>query len=90
MSDNTQIGHKLMVTIKDVKGHCNAGHKPGDNFELDCYNSGGLCGFCYHDNFHIISTMQFGGKYPWWSGDTVEIQCPDHYNLVTFEIKKVK
>ena len=23
--------------------------------------------------------MQFGGKYPWWDKDYIEVECPDRY-----------
>jgi uncharacterized repeat protein (TIGR04076 family) len=40
-------GDKVIGTIKSVKGHCNAGHKVGDKFEISCRNAAGLCGWLY-------------------------------------------
>jgi hypothetical protein len=34
--------------------------------------------------------MQFGGKYPWWDEDKIEVECPDRYNLVSLKIEKKK
>jgi hypothetical protein len=48
MAEEKQIGHRVVGTIKEVKGSCSAGHKVGDQFELSGYTSGGLCGFFYH------------------------------------------
>jgi len=50
---------------------------------LNCYNSCGLCGFFYHDIFPYLSVMQFGGKYPWWDKNTIEVECSDRYNAIS-------
>jgi len=37
MPEEKQIGHRVIGTIKEVKGSCSAGHKVGDQFELSGY-----------------------------------------------------
>jgi uncharacterized repeat protein (TIGR04076 family) len=76
----------LKAEVIDVKGDCSAGHKKGDTFSIGCYDSGGLCGFFYHDIFPSLSVMQFGGKYPWSSKDELTLECPDRHNAVTVKI----
>ena len=88
MAKDPGIGRKVMATITGVKGECNAGHQMGDTFEISCHNPDGLCGFFYHDIFPSLSTFQFGGNLPWWEGDTIEVQCPDSYNLVTLKLER--
>jgi uncharacterized repeat protein (TIGR04076 family) len=78
----------LQAEVVDVKGSCSAGHRVGDTFSTGCYDSGGLCGFFYHDIFPSLSVMQFGGKYPWSSADEVILECPDRHNAVTLKITK--
>ena len=78
----------LDAEIISVKGECNAGHKAGEKFQIGCYDTGGLCGFFYHDIFPNLNVMQFGGKYPWGSGDELTLECPDRYNTVTIRIRK--
>ncbi|MFX0058900.1 MAG: TIGR04076 family protein [Candidatus Heimdallarchaeota archaeon] len=74
-----------------MKGHCNAGHKTGDKFELTGHNMNGLCGFFYHDIFPMILTLQFGGSFPWSSDpDVVEVECPDRMNAVKMELKRIR
>jgi uncharacterized repeat protein (TIGR04076 family) len=75
--------------VLDVKGECTAGHRKGDTFSVNCYSSGGICGFFYHDIFPSLSVMQFGGKYPWASKDELVLECPDRHNAVTLKIKKL-
>ena len=81
-------GFEIRATVAHVKGHCVAGHHAGETLALNCFDSGGLCGFFYHDIFPALETFQFGGKLPWWKGDTVELQCPDPVNLVTIKLER--
>lgn len=87
-----QVGHRVIGTIKGVKGTCHAGHKVGDKIELSGYESGGLCGFFYHDIFPSIIMLQFGGSLPkeWMpDADTVEMECLDRFNVVRMELRRV-
>jgi len=83
-----QLGHKIIGTIKSVKGQCSAGHKVGDRIELSGHDTGGLCGFFYHDIFPTIIMLQFGGQYPWGDPDKVELECMDRHNAVTIELQR--
>lgn len=78
----------LSAEVISVKGQCSAGHKPGDTFEIGCWDTGALCGFFYHDIFPNLSVMQFGGEYPWGSGDELTLECPDRQNVVTIRIRR--
>jgi len=70
----------VIGTIKSVKGHCNAGHKVGDKFEISCRNAAGLCGWLYYNIFPNLAILQTGGD-PWGDGIQVEkgilMRCPD-------------
>ena len=86
-------GDKVIGTIKSVKGHCNAGHKVGDKFEISCRNAAGLCGWLYYNIFPNLAILQTGGD-PWGDGEQVEkgilMRCPDIDNEVTIELKRSK
>jgi uncharacterized repeat protein (TIGR04076 family) len=90
MAKDPGMGFKILATVTGVKGHCNAGHQEGEELEISCHNPGGLCGFFYHDIFPNLMTFQFGGDLPWWEGDTIHVQCPDSYNLVTLKLERSK
>ncbi|MCP4541220.1 MAG: TIGR04076 family protein [Chloroflexi bacterium] len=90
MAKDPGMGYKVVATITSAKGHCNAGHAEGDTFDISCHNPDGMCGFCYHHIFPTLSTFQFGGSFPWWQGDTIQVQCPDPYNLVTLTLTRSK
>ena len=79
MAKDPGIGKKVTARIVSVKGKCNAGHQEGDTFEISCHNP---------DVFPSLSAFQFGGNLPWWEGNTIQLQCPDSYNLVTLELKR--
>jgi len=85
-----QVGNRIVATIKDVKGTCSVGHKPGDEFEISAHNTGGLCGFFYHDIFPYIVMLQFGGTFPpeWGGGATLTLDCMDRDNVVTIELRR--
>jgi uncharacterized repeat protein (TIGR04076 family) len=78
----------LSAEVLSVKRECSAGHKAGDRIELSCWDSGGLCGYFYHDIFPNLSVLQFGGRYPWGEPDELILECPDRHNLVTLKIRR--
>lgn len=88
MAIDPGLGYKLVATVVEVKGDCSAGHQVGDIFEISAYNTGGLCGFYYHDIFPNLMTFQFGGSLPWWEGDTITLGCPDPDNQVTIKLER--
>jgi uncharacterized repeat protein (TIGR04076 family) len=90
MAQDPGVGYRIVATIARVKGNCGAGHREGDTFAISCHDSGGLCGFFYHDIFPDLQTFQFGGNLPWWEGDVIQLQCPDSNNLVTLKLERSK
>ena len=92
MEEKPRVGYRVLGAIKGVKGHCHAGHKVGDELELSCHDTGGLCGFLYHDAFPYIIMLQFGGGFPpeWGNPDVVELDCMDKSNTVTIELKRIR
>lgn len=90
MKEEEMVEAKFTATVTAAKGTCHAHHKAGQKFELNCYDSGGLCGFFYHDIFPYLTVMQFGGKYPWWEKDAIDVECSDRYNTVSLKIEKNK
>ncbi len=92
MEDNARIGHRVIGTIRAVKGSCSVGHLPGDQIDLSGHDSGGLCGFLYHQAFPYIIMLQFGGGFPpeWGGPDVVRLDCLDKTNMVTIELRRTR
>ena len=88
MAKDPGIGNKIVATVTGLKGICNAGHFVGEKIELSCHSPGGLCGFFYHDLFPTLSVMQFEGKYPWGDPNSIDLECPDRYNLLTLRLDR--
>ncbi|MGD9818265.1 MAG: TIGR04076 family protein [Desulfomonilaceae bacterium] len=86
-----QVGHKVVGVIKGVKGHCSAGHTVGQTIALSGHDTGGICGFFYHQIFPYIIMLQFGGGFPpeWGDPNVIELDCMDKHNLVTIELRRV-
>lgn len=89
MAKDPGMGYRVQATILSIKGECGAGHRVGESFDISCFDPGGLCGWLYHDIFPSLSTFQFGGNYPWWKGDTIELRCPDPHNQVSLRLQRV-
>ncbi len=88
MSDHESGVIPLVAEIVEVKGNCHAGHKVGDTMSIGCWDTGGLCGFFYHDIFPSLNVMQFGGRYPWGPADDLTLECPDRANAVSIRIRR--
>ena len=89
MAKDPGLGKKIRAEVVGLKGECNAGHKVGDEFDVSCYNAGGMCGFLYNAIFPTLNVMQFDGAYP-WGADELTANCPDGYNLLTIKLSRVK
>ena len=87
-----EIGYPVEGVVTAVKGNCRWGHKVGDKIELSAYSPGGLCGFFYHDVFHYIVLLQYGGDFPkeWGAPDLILVECTDRLNSVRMELRRKK
>lgn len=92
MEATSRIGHRVIGTIKSVRGSCSVGHQLGDQIELSGEITGGLCGFLYYQAFPFIVMLQFGGGFPleWGDPDVIEVECMDKTNAVVLELRRIK
>jgi len=88
--ERPSVGHRVVATIKAVKGTCSWGHQVGDTCEVSAHDTAGLCGFLYHDIFPYVVMLQFGGGFPetWGGPDKVELECMDRWNAVKIELRR--
>ncbi len=91
------MSHKLVITVKEVRGNCEAGFKVGDRivFIGDNVIKGEVkCLYGINAIWALLHTLGYGGKIPESSplynrrNDTYLGCCPDPTNLVVFEIKR--
>ncbi len=83
-------GYKVIVTCKEVKGHCAAGQQLGDKATLDGMNINGR--ICIHSLASMMSkvfAMQQGLDFGWLDDPNVATHaCPDAANPVVYEIRR--
>ena len=88
--DGTLPVYKIIVTVKSMKGHCNAGYKVGDTIEIEHGKVSGIkCLLSLNAISPPIYMLRWGGQYPWSGNPPVVTQeCPDKEIQVNFEIRR--
>ena len=79
-----QGGYPVVVELIEAKGPptCRFGYKVGDSWDVNVWESSGLCGLAYHAFFPFITMFQTGGEATWKTPDNktkdrVIRSCPD-------------
>jgi uncharacterized repeat protein (TIGR04076 family) len=81
----------VRVRVISQKGHCEAGHKVGDEWLVGEKTPQGMCTFAFASLFPFITPLMFGGSFPWEKdADKTTAVCPDGENPVIFEISRVR
>jgi len=91
--DMTQKGfrgidkYRLTIEITDLANECAWGHSTGQRYEVDLFNTGGVCGYLYSRIYDFINLYNSGVNLPWeFEKDTIMSVCPDSYNLISFRL----
>ncbi len=83
--------NEVIAKVISQKGHCDAGHKVGDEFIIGEITPPGMCSHAYHSIFPMAQVLQFGGSFPWEKDpDRATSACPDPGNPLVFELIRVK
>ena len=84
--------YDVSVKVISVKGTCDGGHKPGDEWIIKGDKTpGGICMGAFNSLFPEARVLAFGGLFPWSTDpDTTQIACPDGKNPVVFELKRLQ
>jgi len=80
--------HKVVITVKEVRGQCNAGHMVGDVFEVEglLMTKGRMCNSALVAIYPRIFAARFGADIPFARSGKIPAACPDPVNTVVFEI----
>jgi uncharacterized repeat protein (TIGR04076 family) len=89
---------KVILKVVSVKGTCAAGHHVGQEFDLSkdfllglSGNPQAICPSAFHAIFPAWRVLRHGGEFPWENDrDTTTIACPDPFNPVVMELRRVK
>lgn len=83
--------YKVSAKIISQQGHCEAGHKVGDEFIIGDTVPTGMCSWAFYSLFPFASALQAGGSFPWEKDKNLSIvACPDPGNPVIFELKRIR
>jgi uncharacterized repeat protein (TIGR04076 family) len=89
---------KVNLKIISVKGTCAAKHYVGQEFDLSkdfvlglSGDSRTLCPSAFSAVFPAWRVLRHGGEFPWEEDkDKTTIACPDPFNPVVMELRRVK
>ena len=90
------IAYPVEIKVVSQKGYCGQGHKVGDEwvwtFEPGNPKTPDICPSVLPAMYRNLWLLSFGGTFAWPTpdGDTCHIVCPDPYNPVIFELKRLK
>jgi len=95
MSDELQHGEKAFDIVAKVirqEGHCAAGHQVGDEVFFDGETvQGKVCIHALYSFLPKVFAMRYGAEFPWLDDpDVATHACPDAWNPVVFEIRRVR
>jgi uncharacterized repeat protein (TIGR04076 family) len=87
-----QAPYDIVVKVISQEGHCHAGHQVGDEVIFDGMTMRGeVCMHALYSFLPKVFAMRFGADFPWLDDpDTATHACPDAYNPVVFEIRRVR
>ena len=86
-------GYKIIVKVISQKGTCAFGHQEGDTVVFDGETvQGRICLSALYSFLPKVFAMRYGANFPWLKDDkdTATHACPDSYNPLVFEIRRVR
>jgi uncharacterized repeat protein (TIGR04076 family) len=81
---------QVRITLVSQHGTCPRGHAVGDSWTTDGASPGGLCLGALNSLTPAITTLRFGGGFPWMSDpNTGVFACPDHAVRNVFKLERM-
>ncbi|TFH37139.1 MAG: TIGR04076 family protein [Dehalococcoidia bacterium] len=78
----------VVARVVSQQGHCEAGHRTGDEFTLGQTTPAGMCSWAFYTLYPFAQVLQFGGCFPWEpDANVARVACPDPDNPVVFELR---
>lgn len=92
MAEHESIPCKVVCKVIRQEGTCEFGHKVGDEVVFDGRTVQGE--ICFHALYSMIPkvfAMMYDAQFPWLKDkDIATHACPDAYNPVTFEMRRIR
>jgi uncharacterized repeat protein (TIGR04076 family) len=85
-------GYKIVARVIEQEGHCVAGHAVGDEVVFEGQTiQGKICIHALYSFLPKVFALRYGAEFPWVEDrDVATHACPDAWNPVVFEIKRVR
>jgi uncharacterized repeat protein (TIGR04076 family) len=89
---HTDQAFSIIVRVIRQEGHCAAGHQVGDEIVFDGQTvQGKVCLSALYSFLPKVFAMRYGAQFPWLDDKDVSTHaCPDAWNPVVFEIRRVR
>ena len=82
--------YDVRITLESQRKRCPAGHKVGDAFVVGRYTPGGICMGAFASLLPYITTLRFGGSFPWEANpDAGTFCCPDPEVVNVFRLERI-
>lgn len=83
--------YDVRITLIAQSGTCPNGHQIGDEFLVSRTTPGGLCMGAFASLLPYVTTLRFGGSFPWETNeDTAKICCPDPEVCNVFRLERLR
>ncbi len=85
-------GFTIIARVIRQEGYCAAGHRVGDEIVFDGQTvQGKVCIHALYSFLPKVFAMRYGAEFPWLEDkDVATHACPDAWNPVVFEIRRVR
>ena len=86
-------GHRIEVKVISQTGTCGFGHRVGDTIVFDGQTvQGHICYSALYSLLPKVFAMRYGAEFPWLKkdADVSTHACPDAYNPVVFEVRRIR
>jgi uncharacterized repeat protein (TIGR04076 family) len=85
-------GFTVIARVIKQDGHCSFGHQVGDEVVFDGETiQGKVCLSALYSFLPKVFAMRYGAEFPWLEDRDVSTHaCPDAWNPVVFEIRRVR
>jgi len=83
--------YDIKITLISQLKSCPAGHRVGDEFVVGAKTPVGICMGAFASLIPYITTLRFGGSFPWEPNeDEGTFCCPDPKVVNTFRLKRIE
>jgi len=84
--------YRIIAQVISAQGTCEFGHRVGDEVVFDGETiQGRVCLHSLYSMLPKVFALRYGAEFPWLKDkDVATHACPDAYNPVVFEIRRVR